>query len=500
MRKEAEGGRAEKIASGVNGLDDILAGGFPAHRLYLVEGEPGTGKTTLAVQFLLEGSRRGERGLYVTLAESADELQDVAQSHGWLLDDVALFELPATGESLDPDEQYTILHASEVELGETTKAVFEEVERVNPARVVFDSLSEMRFLARDPLRFRRQIFGLKQFFSGRRCTVLILDDLTAADGELQLRSIAHGVLRLEQLAPEYGSERRRLRVVKLRGLPYRGGYHDFRIVTGGLRVFPRLIAAEHHKPFAREPFRSGVPELDALLGGGFLPGTSALLMGSAGVGKSVVASQYAIAAAERGERATIYMFDEMLETALTRAHGLDMPLRSHVEGGRITVQQVDPAELSPGELIQTVRDAVERVGARIVVIDSLNGLLAAMPEERFLIVQLHELLTYLNQLGVLTLLIVAQHGLVGSAESPVDLSYLADAVVLFRYFEAKGEVRRAISVVKNRTGRHERSIRELHLGPGVDLGAPLTQFQGVLSGVPTILGSESTSRQHGTPD
>jgi len=501
MPADPLGSPSPRVATGIEGLDDILRGGLPENRLYLVEGEPGAGKTTLALQFLLEGTRRGERGLYVTLSETAEELHAVALSHGWSLDHVALYELAATPEPLSADEQYTILHPSEVELGETTKAVFEEVERINPTRVVFDSLSEMRLLAREPLRYRRQILALKQFFVGRHCTVLLLDDRTAESGDLQLQSITHGVVRLEQLATELSAERRRLRVIKLRGVRFRGGYHDFRILTGGMRVFPRLLPMEHRHAFAREKVKSGILELDALLGGGLLPGTSALLIGPAGAGKSIVASQYATAAAERGERVVIYLFDEQPDTALIRGDGLGLALRSHVEGGRITLQEVDPAQLSPGEFSERVRHAVERDGARMVVIDSLNGYLAAMPEERFLILQLHELLGYLNRLGVLSFMVVAEHGLIGSSmAAPIDISYLADTVLLFRYFEVTGEVRQAISVVKHRPGRHERTIRELQLGPGIRVGPPLKQIQGVLSGAVTVMGTEKALGRDGRTD
>jgi circadian clock protein KaiC len=476
------------VATGIEGLDEILRGGLPEHRLYLVEGEPGTGKTTLALQFLLEGARHGERGLYVTLSETAEELRAVALSHGWSLDHLAIYELAPTPEPLSTDEQYTILHPSEVELGETTQAVFEEVEQIHPSRIVFDSLSEMRLLAREPLRYRRQILALKQFFVGRHCTVLLLDDRTGEDGDLQLQSITHGVVRLEHLATELSEERRRLRVVKLRGVHFRGGYHDFRILTGGMRVYPRLLPMAQRHAFSREKVKSGIPELDALLGGGLLPGTSALLMGPAGSGKSIVASQYATAAAERGDRVAMYLFDERADTSLIRADGLGLALRSHVDAGRITLEEVDPAQLSPGEFSERVRHAVERGGARMVVLDSVNGYLAAMPEERFLILQLHELLAYLNRLGVLSIMVVAEHGLIGtSMAAPIDISYLADTVVLFRYFEITGEVRQAISVVKNRPGRHERTIRELQLGPGIRVGPALRQVQGVLSGRVTMV-------------
>jgi circadian clock protein KaiC len=373
--------------------------------------------------------------------------------------------------------------------------VFRQVERTNPARVVFDSLSEIRLLAREPLRYRRQILALKQFFVGRRCTVLLLDDRTAEQNDLQLHSISHGVVRLEHLVTEFGAERRRLRVIKLRGLDFRGGYHDFRIVTGGMRVFPRMVAMEHQRPREDGTVESGVPELDALLGGGLHRGTSALLMGPAGAGKSIVATQYATSVAARGQHAMIFLFDEQDGTSLVRSDALGLPLRSHVEAGRIRLQQVDPAQLSPGEFIQGIRRGVERDDVRLVVIDSLNGLLASMPEERSLIVQLHELLTYLNHRGVVTLVLMAQHGLIGNMSTPIDVTYLSDAVILFRYFEATGEVRRAISVVKNRTGRHENTIRELHFGPGVRVGPPLRQFQGVLMGTPMIADARNRSPQ-----
>ena len=475
-------------ATGTAGLDQILNGGFTPNRLYLIEGDPGAGKTTLALRYLIEGARHGEAGLYVTLSETREEITAVVESHGWRLDSIHLVELVASEEALTPDSQYTMYHPSETELGETTKAVLDEVERVKPKRVVIDSLSELRLLAQNPLRYRRQILALKQFFSGRRCTVLMLDDRSSEDSDLQVRSIAHGVLTLEQLSPEYGAERRRLRVVKLRGKAYKGGYHDFTIVRGGLEVFPRLVAADHHKAFTREQVHSGVGPLDEMLGGGLDRGTSTLILGPAGSGKSSVAIQYAVAAAARGERAAVFAFDESRATMLARSAALGMDLAPHIQSGRVTVQQVDPAEMSPGEFVQTVRRHVEDCDCRLVVIDSLNGYINAMPEERFLTIQLHELLTYLGQKGVTTILVVAQHGLMGSAmQSPVDVSYLADSVILTRYFELKGKVKKALSVVKKRSGAHEDAIRELRIGGGgLHVGKPLENRRGVLTGVPAF--------------
>ena len=482
---------SERISTGVVGLDDILHGGLDRDRLYLVEGKPGTGKTTLALQYLLEGARRGEKGLYVTLSESESELRLIAARHGWSLDALAIFELVPPEASLDPERELTLFHPAEMELSETSKLIFDRVGEVAPVRVVFDSLSEIRLLAQTPLRYRRQILALKHFFSGRKCTVLLLDDMSSAEHDLQLHSIAHGVVVLEQLALEYGSERRRLRVAKMRGISFRGGHHDFNIKTGGIDIFPRLVAAEHRRPFFGELTSSGNAELDALLGGGLERGTSALLIGGAGVGKSSVAIAYAVAAAERGEHASIFAFDEGLGTVFARAAGLGIALEAHVDAGRITIQQIDPAEMSPGEFAYTVRSAVEQENARVLVIDSLNGYLNAMPDERFLVLQMHELLSYLNQLGVLTIVVLAQHGLMGHMQSPIDLSYLSDAVIMLRYFEAGGRVRRAISVVKKRSGRHEDAIREFQLSSeGLKVGPPLTEFSGILTGTPTYVGEQ----------
>ncbi|HVF29195.1 MAG TPA: ATPase domain-containing protein [Pyrinomonadaceae bacterium] len=474
-----------RMRTGIEGLDDILQGGLPANRVYLVEGEPGTGKTTLALQFLMEGVRLGEAGLYVTLSETKEELEASARSHGWSLDGINIHELAPAGDTLKPESQYTIFHPSEIELSETTGAVLEEVERINPKRVVFDSLSEMRLLAHDPLRYRRQILALKQYFIGRQCTVILLDDKTSAVHDLQLQSIVHGVLSLEQLALEYGAERRRLRVIKLRGARFRGGYHDFNIETGGVIVFPRLVAAEHRQDFAKGFATSDVPELDTLLGGGIARGSSTLIIGPAGGGKSTLGAQFAAASASRGEKAAVFIFDEIVETYIGRAAGIGTDIQRHVDDNLITLKQIDPAELAPGEFAHKVLRAVGRDGVRVVVIDSLNGYLNAMPEERFLTIQMHELLTFLNQRGVVTLLVMAQHGFLGSMATPVDVSYLADTVLMLRYFEAEGAVHRAISVIKKRTGAHEKTIRELEItSQGIRVGEPLTKFRGVLTGVP----------------
>jgi circadian clock protein KaiC len=459
--------------------------------MYLIEGNPGAGKTTLALQFLLEGARRGESGVYATLSESDEELRDVAGSHGWSLEDITICDLQASEESLKADSQYTLFHPSEIELSETTRAVIEAVERVNPTRVVFDSLSEMRLLARDSLRYRRQILALKHYLTARGCTVLLLDYPAGASGDFQLQSLAHGVLTLEHHSPEYGAQRRRLRIQKVRGVSFQEGYHDFNITTGGLEVYPRLVAADHPGAAQEETAPSGLPELDTLLGGGLPRGSSAILLGPSGVGKSVICTQYVIAAAERGEASALYLFDESPSTWTRRATGLGLDVAPHLEGGQITLRQVDPAELAPGELAHVIRQDLKERQVRIVVIDSLNGYSQGMPEERFLTLHLHELLSYLNQQGVLTLLVLAQHGLVGAeVESPVELTYLSDAVILLRYFEAFGQIRQAISVVKKRTGDHERSVRELQLGPAVRVGERLRQFQGVLTGQLVYQGSD----------
>ncbi len=413
----------------------------------------------------------------------------MAKRHGWSLDGISIFELVPPEAALDPENELTLFHPAELELSKTSKLILDKVSELNPSRVVFDSLSEMRLLAQSSLRYRRQILALKHFFSGRHCTVLFLDDLSSSEQDLQLHSIAHGVVTLQQIALDYGAERRRLRVKKMRGIDFRGGYHDLIIETGGIKIFPRLVAAEHHKAFLGELMKSGVDELDALLGGGLERGTSALLVGGAGVGKSSVAVTYAVGAARRGECVAMFAFDEGLGTLFARAAAMGVNLQDYVERGLITIQQIDPAEMSPGEFTHLVMDAVEHRNIRVLVIDSLNGYLNAMPDERFLVLQMHELLSYLNQLGALTIMVLAQHGLLGQMQTPIDLSYLSDTVIMLRYFEAAGRVRRAISVVKKRSGMHENTIREFQLtSGGITVGPPLTEFNGILTGTPTYVG------------
>jgi circadian clock protein KaiC len=475
--------------TGIEGLDNVLAGGFDRGRTFLVEGSPGTGKTTIALQFLLMGAAAGERCLYVTLSETEDELRATAASHGWGLDGVEIFELIPPENLLDEDQQQSLLYSSDLELGETTKRVFESFERVKPNRVVLDSLSEIRLLAQSSLRYRRQILALKHYFARTEATVLMLDDLTTDVNDKTVHSVAHGVVRLEELAPEYGSERRRLRVIKYRGRRFRGGFHDFTIETGGVRVYPRLVSAEHKIGFERDLLMTDSPELNALLGGGIERGSSVLVLGPAGTGKSLFLLTFIKTAVERGERAAMFVFDEELGLLIQRALGLGIDLQALVDSERLVLEQVDAAELTPGEFSARVRHCVEEHGARTVLVDSLNGYQAAMPGEQAILLHLHELLQYLNRQGATTFLTVAQHGLVGDMKSPVDLTYLADSVILLRYFEALGRVRRAISVVKKRTGPHEDTIREYQIGSrGVTLGKPLTGFQGILRGVPELIG------------
>lgn len=475
-------------STGVEGLDNVLAGGLTRERLYLVEGTPGTGKTTLGLGFLLKGAEAGEAGLYITLAETEAELLAVAESHNWSLDPITLSEMvPAEG--LAADNEQTLFHPSELELGETVRGIIAKVEEVQPSRVVIDSLSELRLLAQSPVKYRRQILALKQFFAARKCTVLLLDDRSATGSDLQLQSIAHGVVMLEQMLLGFGAQRRRLHVLKMRGVKFRGGYHDFTIERGGLCVYPRLVAAEHGNAFDGAAVSTGLPQLDELLGGGLLPGTATLLSGPAGVGKTTTTVQALVAALERGERAAYFLFDERVPTLLKRSAALGMDLQPHLDAGTLEIRSIDPAELSPGEFTNAVRKAVEEDQATVIAIDSLNAYLQSMPSEQYLVLQMHELLSYLGAKGVISLLILGQHGVTGDIRSDVDLSYLADTVMQLRYFEAHGEVRQAISVIKTRTSRHERTIREFQITEaGLHVGEALTDFQGVLTGVPTFAG------------
>jgi len=473
------------VTTGTEGLDIVLSGGLPARRLYLFQGDPGVGKTTMALRYLISGAERGESCLYVTLSETREELEAVAESHGWTLKGVHVYEMSAADGAASEIEENTLYVPAEVELGERVVALLQEVDRVSPTRVVLDSCSELRLLAQNPLRFRRQLLALKEELVRRNCTILLLENPISAGGDPLLQSLVHGVVVMEQLAPLYGAERRRLRVVKMREVAFRGGYHDMVIRKGGVVVYPRLVAADHHEEFQTEPVKSGVKELDTLLGGGLERGTSVLLAGPTGSGKSTIALQYTVAAAKRGESVAYFTFDEGLATLQGRANNLNLALDEHVKAGRVSLQQIDPAELSPGEFVHVVRAAVENRDVKLVIIDSLNGYMQAMPEERYLEAQLHEQLSYLRQRGVLTLLLMAQHGFLGSIEGPLDVSYLADTVLVTRYFEAAGRVRKALSVLKKRSGKHEDTIREFTVtSQGLLVGKPLSNFRGVLTGVP----------------
>ncbi|MFO1062002.1 MAG: ATPase domain-containing protein [Dongiaceae bacterium] len=478
-----------EASTGIAGLDDVLGGGLARGRVFLLEGSPGTGKTTIATQFLRAGAAAGERCLLVSLSETEDELRSSAASHGWTFDGIDICELMPPESLLDENQQQSLLYSSDLELGETAGRIFETIERLVPDRVVLDSLSEIRLLAQSTLRYRRQVLAIKQYLAMRHATALLLDDCTVGAEDAIAHSVAHGVLRLEELAPEYGAERRRLRVLKYRGRRFRGGHHDFAIATGGVRVFPRLVSAEHRSSFERDAVPSLSPELTALLGGGVERGSSVLVMGPSGTGKSLIALSFLQAAAARGEAAAMFVFDEERGVLVQRAKGVGIDLEPLIESGKLVLEQVDAAELTPGEFSERVRRSLEEAGARTVVIDSLNGYQAAMPGEQALILHMHELLQYLNRRQATTFLTVAQQGVVGDMRAPIDLTYLADTVILLRYFEALGRVRRAISVVKKRTGRHEDTIREYRIDErGISLGEPLTGFQGVLRGVPVLVG------------
>jgi circadian clock protein KaiC len=482
----------ERCLSGVDGLDNILAGGFPRGGFYLIQGDPGAGKTTLALQYLLEGLRRGEKVFYITLSETKRELLEVARSHGWSLDKIPVLDLSAVENLLRPEAQTTVFHPSEVELTKVSQLLLDEVQKTQPARVAFDSLSEFRLMAETPLRYRRQLLALKQQFAKFKSTALLLDDrMDTREIDPHVLSLTHGVIDMEQLSPDYGASRRRMRISKLRAVKFREGFHDYVIATGGLSVFPRIIVAEHRAQFRPGPVSSGLKELDALFGGGLDRGTTTLILGQAGTGKSSLALQYAQQMADQGEHSMIFTFDETRSVMLGRAKGLGFKLEKAIDDGVITVQQVDPAELSPGEFAVRILRNVE-AGCKLVAIDSLNGYLNAMPGEKYLNNQLHELCSCLNQQGVVTILILAQHGLAAAAEAPVDISYLSDTVASLRYFEAFGEVKQSIGVVKKRSGHHEKTIREFKLipGKGIVVGEPLKDFQGVLTGVPMFRGSQ----------
>jgi circadian clock protein KaiC len=483
---------SQQASTGVGGLDDILAGGLERGRLFLLEGSPGTGKTTAAMRFLLAGARQGERVLYITLSETEDELRAAAAAHRWDLAGVDIYELIPPESLLDENQQQSLLYSSDLELGESTRQIFQKVEQIKPARVVIDSLSEIRLLAQSSLRYRRQVLALKHFFAKRGTTVLLLDDLTTDTLDKTVHSVAHGVIRLEELSPEYGAERRRMRVVKYRARHFRGGFHDFTIKTGGLEVYPRLVAAEHRTKFDRSQLASGIAGLDNLLRGGIERGSSTLILGPAGTGKSLFAINFAISAVKRSEKAALFIFDEELGLLFDRMRAIGIELEQLRDEGKLHIFQVDAAELSPGEFTSRVRKCVDDANIKTVVIDSLNGYQAAMPEEKFLVLHIHELLQYLNRQGATTFLTVAQHGLVGEMKAPVDVTYLADTVLLLRYFEAAASVRRAISVIKKRTGRHEKTIREFRIDDdGLTVGEPLAAFHGVLRGVPTFMGSDA---------
>ncbi|MGI4879754.1 MAG: ATPase domain-containing protein [Janthinobacterium lividum] len=481
---------AGDAATGIVGLDNVLRGGLERRRTFLLEGSPGTGKTTVALQFLITGARAGERCLYVTLSETEDELRSSAASHDMSLTGIDIYELTPPEDLLGEDQQQSLLYSSDLELGETTTRIFKAFERLKPDRVVLDSLSEIRLLAQSSLRYRRQILAMKHFFARSGATVLMLDDLTTDADDKTVHSVAHGVIRLDEMAPEYGAERRRLRIIKYRGRRFRGGFHDFAIVAEGVQVFARLVSAEHKGGFEPEVLATDSPRLNALLGGGVDRGSSVLVLGPAGTGKTLLALTFVKTAVDRGERAAMFVFDEELPLLIARAKGLGIDLQSLVSSGNLVLEQVDAAELTPGEFSERVRVCVETHGARTVVIDSLNGYQAAMSGEGMLVLHIHELLQYLNRQGATTFLTIAQHGLIGDMRSPVDLTYIADTVVLLRYFEAHGRVRRAISVIKKRAGVHEDTIREYQIGRGgISLGEPLAGFQGILRGVPELVGA-----------
>jgi len=483
-----------RLSTGIAGLDDILHGGLARGFLYLIEGNPGAGKTTLALQFLIAGAKKGEKGLYLSLAESEAELRHVADSHGMSLQNIEICKIAPPEISGESGKQYTVFQPAEVELSDVLETILGKVRDLQPSRVIIDSMSEMRMLARDSLRYRRQVLSLKQFFEGRDCTILLLDERFRDNQDSQVQTIAHGVVSLEVLPRNYGITRRRLEVLKIRASSFREGFHDYVIVKGGVMVFPRLVSGEHRGvSVMSENLPSGVKELDSLFNGGVQRGTSTLIAGPTGCGKSTLCTQFVLQGAKRNEKGAIFTFDETRQSFRVRSRGLGMDLDTHLDKGLVHLEQVDPAELSPGEFVHRIRWGVEEKRWRVVVIDSLNGLMNSMSEEQALTVQLHELLSYLNQVGVASFMVLAQYGLLGAAvSSPTDVSYLADNVLLLRYFEAAGEVRQAISVVKRRSGPHERSIRELRMSTGqLSIGEPLTNFVGVLTGTPEYKGGQA---------
>ena len=475
-----------RIPTGIAGLDNILRGGLPEHRLYVIEGNPGAGKTTLMLQFLIEGARLGERCLYIALSATAGELREIVASHGWSLDGIEVVELNTLAE----DSAYTVYHPADVELGEAIQQIRAAVERLKPDRVGLDSVSELKILSETSARYRREILGLKRFFAHRKCTVLLLDDLTTQEDEQQLQSVAHGVIRLERHVREYGDTRRQIQIVKMRAVPFRDGLHDFKIDTGGgLVIYPRLSSVDDSKEHSQDTIKSGVEHLDRLLGTGLDRGSCALIIGPAGCGKSTISTQFIFTALARGEAVSCFLFEESQSTFRQRAAGLGLNIDAYVVSGLLEFTRIDPVGLSPGEFADRVRRSVERRNVSIVMIDSLNGYVNDLPDDRFLLIQMHELLAYLSQQGVVTLLILSQHGMIGQLQSPLDVSFLADTVILLRFFEAQGEVRQAISVVKKRLGAHERTIREMRLGTdGVKIGEPLRDFEGVLTGTPKYFG------------
>ena len=484
--------QTEKCQTGVPGLDEILSGGLPRNHLYLLQGKPGTGKSTIALQFLLEGVRTGEKSLYVTFSETKLELETVAKSHGWNLENLDILELSAISSSIGTSSQTTLFHPSEIELNKTMNLLLAKLNESNAKRIVFDSVSELRLLADNSLRYRRMMLEFKEFFIGRGSTVLFLDDLTSEAGDIHVQSIVHGVLLLEKFRAGYGVERRQFHISKLRGVAFKGGTHDYSIIKGGITIFPRLVASDSHANFQRETFSSEVPALDSLIGGGFHRGTSNLLLGPAGTGKSTIAMKFAIEAAKKGKKVAIYNFEESSFNILVRAQELGLELEKYIASGNITLRKIDPAELTPGQFNALLRNSANEFHADMVVIDSLNGYIHAMPEQKFLMLQLHELLAFLSSRGVVTVMILAQSGIMGQMQTPLDLTYLADTVIITRYFEAFGSIKKAISVIKKRTGTHEETMRELKIGPGgVIVGPVLKEFSGIFTGVPKYSGTES---------